>query len=50
MSDTSKRLREERVRLEYTQAALAKVGGVLVNTQYKHEESKRSRALCILLY
>ncbi|MBJ2226814.1 MULTISPECIES: helix-turn-helix domain-containing protein [Pseudomonas] len=42
MDGIGKRLREERVRLNYTQAAFAAVGGVLVNAQGKYERGLRS--------
>lgn len=42
MEDIGKRLREERVRLSYTQDAFAAVGGVLVNAQGKYERGLRS--------
>lgn len=35
MGEIGKRLKEERVRLHYTQAAFAAIGGVLMNAQGK---------------
>lgn len=42
MDGIGKRIREERVRLSYTQAAFASVGGVLVNAQGKYERGLRT--------
>lgn len=42
MNEIGERLREERVRLKFTQVAFAAVGGVLANTQYKYEVGLRS--------
>ena len=42
MDGIGRRLREERVRLGYTQAAFAALGGVLVNAQGKYERGLRS--------
>ena len=42
MGEIGKRLKEERVRLHYTQAAFAAIGGVLVNAQGRYERGQRS--------
>ncbi|WP_122767810.1 helix-turn-helix domain-containing protein [Pseudomonas lurida] len=42
MDKLGERLREERQRLRYTQAAFAAVGGVLANAQHKYEAGLRS--------
>lgn len=42
MFDFGNRLREERVRLGYTQTAFGAVGGVEKNTQSNYEHGKRS--------
>lgn len=42
MEDIGRRLREERLRLSYTQEAFAAVGGVAVNAQGKYERGLRS--------
>ena len=42
MEGIGKRLREERVRLGYTQEVLATIGGVMVNAQGNYERGQRS--------
>ncbi|WP_456026776.1 helix-turn-helix domain-containing protein [Pseudomonas capeferrum] len=42
MVEIGKRIKEERIRLNYTQEAFAAVGGVLVNAQGNYERGRRS--------
>ncbi|AUZ46874.1 helix-turn-helix domain-containing protein [Pseudomonas orientalis] len=42
MHEIGTRLKEERVRLKYSQKDFAAIGGVKANAQYKYEQGRRS--------